>query len=63
MISTIRSNFIAFVTRNAYRKQITSVLFLKAIGLFLLWIFFFAHPVDHRLTTNQLTERFISSMS
>ena len=63
MISTLRSNLITFVTGTRYRKEIMSVLFLKAVGLFLLYIFFFAHPIDHRLTTNQLTERYLSSLS
>lgn len=51
----------SFFTRTIYRKDIMAVLFLKAVGLFLLWFFFFAHPIDHRLTTNQLTERYLSS--
>lgn len=63
MLSTISSNFFAFITRTAYRKDIMMVLFLKAIGLFFLWFLFFAHPIDHRLTTNQLVDRYISSLS
>jgi len=63
MLSTIRSSLTAFATRTHYRKDIMGALLLKAIGLFLLWFFFFAHPIDHRLTTNQLTDRFTSSMS
>ena len=34
-------------------------LFFAAIALFAIWVFFFAHPVDHRLTTSQLTEKLV----
>lgn len=62
MLSTISSSLVAFFTRTAYRKDIMKILFVKAIGLFLLWFFFFANPIDHRLTTSQLTDRYFSSL-
>lgn len=63
MFSTLSSNVISFISRTAYRKEIMMVLMLKAIGLFLLWFFFFANPIDHRLTSNQIVDRYISSLS
>jgi hypothetical protein len=63
MLTTISSGIMSFITRTRYRQDIMAVLLLKVIGLFLLWFFFFANPIDHRLTRNQLTERYISSAS
>lgn len=63
MLSTLSSNLIAMLTRTAYRRDIMMILFVKAIGLFLLWFFFFANPIDHRLTTSQLKDRYFSSLS
>lgn len=51
---------LSFFTRTRYRKDITSILLIKLIALFLLWVLFFAHPVDERLTNNQLTEWMVS---
>lgn len=53
---------LSFFTRTRYRIDICSALLIKLIALFLLWVLFFAHPVDERLTNSQLTEWFTSSI-
>lgn len=53
---------LSFFTRTRYRKDIISVLLIKLIALFLLWMLFFAHPVDESLTKNQLTEWMVTNV-
>ncbi|HTM63584.1 MAG TPA: hypothetical protein VL360_03685 [Gammaproteobacteria bacterium] len=63
MLAILAENIMSFVTRTAYRKDIIAILLIKAIGLFLLWIFFFANPVDVRLTRSQLADRYFDRLA
>ncbi len=57
----LRSSITSFITRTRYRIDIITALFIKLTALFLLWALFFSHPSEQLLTTNQLTDRFISA--
>lgn len=63
ILSTLSTHVFSFINRTAYRKDLMMILLVTVIGLFLIWFFFFANPIDHRLTTNQITDRYISSIS
>jgi len=62
MISIIRSTFMALASHISERANRVNILFLISILLFSLIILSFAHPIDHRLTTNQLTAHFLAAM-
>lgn len=42
-------NLITFLKKNPYRKEISLVIALKLVGLFLLWALFFSniHPITN----------------
>lgn len=44
---------------NPLRKDITRVLLLKVIALFLLWLIFFHHPEKTALTTDIVAKRLL----
>ena len=59
MFPLSQSSFVQFFTRNRFRKDMTFIIFLKIILLFLLWEFFFSHPVAEQLTPSLLAQHFI----
>lgn len=48
-----------FFTRNNFRKEMTLVIIVKLIAIFLLWGLFFSHRDHEQLTKNGLNEHFI----
>jgi len=50
-----------FFTRNVFRKDITLVMLLKIIALFLLWELFFSHPAVDQLKKSDLIQHYLSS--
>lgn len=40
------------------RKEITIILCLKLVAIFILWKCCFSHPIDHTLTTQDIAARF-----
>jgi hypothetical protein len=36
-----------FFTRNTYRKELTIIIVMKVLALFLLWGLFFSEPIEH----------------
>jgi hypothetical protein len=50
---------VRFFTRNVFRKDITLVILLKIIAIYLLWALFFAHPVTHQLTRPNLIQHYL----
>lgn len=55
MLESIRQFFL----RNAFRKEMTFVIVLKLVGLFLLWSLFFSHSQPNHLNQRQLIQHFI----
>ena len=60
MFSLSRSSIIQFLVQNKFRKEITLIICVKLIALFLLWGFFFSHPVSRKLNKAVLVEHFVS---
>lgn len=50
-----------FLTRNPYRKEITTIILLKLAGLTLLWWFFFSKPVEEHLNHPELVTHYTSA--
>jgi hypothetical protein len=46
--------------RNIYRKDITLVIILKLLALFLLWELFFSHPIEKDLTHDKLVRHLLN---
>lgn len=49
-----------FLSRTRFRKEITIVIIVKLIALFILWEFFITHPTVDRLTKPALVKHFVS---
>ncbi|EKD70445.1 MAG: hypothetical protein ACD_46C00533G0006 [uncultured bacterium] len=60
MLTTIKSNILAFTNRTPYRRDIFLVLILKLLALLVIWKLFFSHPIDHSLTTTQLAQHYLT---
>jgi len=41
------------------KRDISLVLILKVIAIFLLWQLFFSHPIEHSLKPKDIAERFL----
>lgn len=48
-----------FARKSRFRQEIIWVILAKLIGLYLLWWFFFSHPVKRTLTYPKLVQHFI----
>ncbi|VVC75094.1 hypothetical protein AQUSIP_03700 [Aquicella siphonis] len=57
------SCMIRFLSKTHYRKEITLVVALKILALFLLWGLFFSHRDPDLLKTQKLVDHYISSTS
>jgi uncharacterized SAM-binding protein YcdF (DUF218 family) len=62
MLSTLRwpTTIAKFLAKNRFRKEITLVIVVKLIALFLLWEFFIAHPATDPLAKPALVRHFVS---
>jgi hypothetical protein len=47
-------------SNSRFRIELTVVIAIKAILLWLIWHFFFAHPVEQSLTAQQYQQHFFS---
>ncbi len=44
-----------------FQKEMIVVLALKCVALFLLWFFFFSHPIAEKLDAKKIAEHFHST--
>ena len=63
MYLKLQTRIVEFIFHTQYRKEIITVISIKLLVIILLWQMFFSHPIDHKLTKNDLTQHYISAES
>lgn len=59
MISLSRLSIVQFFLRSRFRREIILILVLKVLALWVLWSFFFSHPVSKELNTMRLMDHYL----
>jgi hypothetical protein len=57
------NKYFQFFTQNQYRKEITLVICLKVIAIFILWKLCFSHPESRSITPDKMVQRFANMSS
>lgn len=61
MLAALSTNLRNFISRNAFRREIITVIIVKLIAILALWYFFFSHPTSHDLNVGMLVDRFFAN--